>query len=814
MANKNRSNRTNQSSQQQKSNIPVVSSSNSAIGNAQNQSIANTSSSEIQKLQEKINDLEFKLEEQKEEAISKENEIFQREQEIAAKKAQAINGFKELEAISRQEWVAEKEQEITSQRERIIEEVQKEAERIIKTAQTEVDHIIKNNQKLKSDTQKEADEIIKNANKLNNNAQKEADDIIEEARNLANEHREKARKQTLQEIEAREEDLENIRKKLDDKENYLNDLNDQLSQQQRNLQRQEEGLKEENEWLARQKKKLQQQEQELIQRENTCSEAAINRLMSEKTNIEQQLDIIQNENYRLREELQENNNLLQAVSGSPEKLLQDNTMLESKLRDYEKLFEQYPSKLELAELRRRAETAVDFEAKYQDLQAKIDDLERLRRQQQNQRLETEHLRRERDTLKLLNQYLNEQKEDLERMLGNLKDKKLQAFANFANMDDVTESDQENISRIPVNKLNTLASQTRGWMASLPTREDLETGLSESSLFAHYYDEHTIQAFIASMAASRLIIIQGISGTGKTSLPEYFAYAMGGKFARVEVQSSWRDKLDLVGSYNSFFRVFNDSPFSRAIYEAGTKPYRNYPYFIVLDEMNLSRVEYYFADLLSIMEGRSEDREIELLNHDPSSGLLPQGLKNKKGAVKLPIPDNVWFIGTANTDESTYEITRKVYDRAQVLQIDGFFEAENLGITEAANLQMPDFREAVQKAIANFSNPDQQAVQECLEQIGLELEEYFQVSYGPRLKDQLFIFLPTYVAAGGTLGKGLDHFIARKLLLQILNRTDPNVRSWLQEVRDTIEQSFAKQPQLKNAAISLNLLDREINRFRR
>ncbi len=512
--------------------------------------------------------------------------------------------------------------------------------------------------------------------------------------------------------------------------------------------------------------------------------------------------------------MQENNNLLQAVSGSPEKLLQDNTMLESKLRDYEKLFEQYPSKLELAELRRRAETAVDFEAKYQDLQAKIDDLERLRRQQQNQRLETEHLRRERDTLKLLNQYLNEQKEDLERMLGNLKDKKLQAFANFANMDDVTESDQENISRIPVNKLNTLASQTRGWMASLPTREDLETRLSKSSLFAHYYDEHTIQAFIASMAASRLIIIQGISGTGKTSLPEYFAYAMGGKFARVEVQSSWRDKLDLVGSYNSFFRVFNDSPFSRAIYEAGTKPYRNYPYFIVLDEMNLSRVEYYFADLLSIMEGRPEDREIELLNHDPSSGLLPQGLKNKKGAVKLPIPDNVWFIGTANTDESTYEITRKVYDRAQVLQIDGFFAPENLGITEAANLQIADFFAARASAINSFNDADRTIAKDCLDFIGQDLKNNVQESYGPRLLDQLFLFLPAYIAAGGKLGKGLDHFIARKLLLQVLNRTDPNVRSGLQEVRDTIQQIFENESRLGTPSISLELLDREINKFKR
>ncbi|MHC5719138.1 MAG: hypothetical protein ACYTX0_45530, partial [Nostoc sp.] len=241
-------------------------------------------------------------------------------------------------------------------------------------------------------------------------------------------------------------------------------------------------------------------------------------------------------------------------------------------------------------------------------------------------------------------------------------------------------------------------------------------------------------------------------------------------------SSWRDKLDLLGSYNSFFRVFNESQFSRAIYEAGTTRYCNHPYFIVLDEMNLSRVEYYFADLLSIMEGRPEDREIELLNHDPTGGQLPKGIRLKNGAVQLPIPDNVWFVGTANTDESTYEITRKVYDRAQVLQIDEPFPQESFDTTQPANLKIPDFRQAVQKAIANFRDTDREIVEGCLKLISSALHEYFQVGYGQRLLDQLSIFLPTYTATGGKLGEGLDHFIARKLLWQVQNRTDPNVRS--------------------------------------
>lgn len=435
-------------------------------------------------------------------------------------------------------------------------------------------------------------------------------------------------------------------------------------------------------------------------------------------------------------------------------MLEQNTRLENRLREYEQKFDEYPTDAELAELRRRAEAANQFEAMYRDLQARVDDLERIRHQHQTERMQAEHLRKERDTLKLLNQYLNEQKEELELLLGELKGKKSQAFSNFADMDarDVAVPDYG--TKGDGSNLNTLARRTRAWMASLPTREQVERGESDSSLFAHYYDEQTIQAFIASMAASRLLIIQGVSGTGKTSLPEYFTHSIGGKSARIEVQSSWRDKLDLVGSYNSFFRAFNESAFSRAIYEAGTNRYRYHPYFIILDEMNLSRVEYYFADLLSIMEGRPEERAIELLNHDPTGGNLPKGLNQQNGAVKLPIPDNVWFVGTANTDESTYEITRKVYDRAQVLQIDEPFKKENLGIAKKANLDIKEFRAARENAIASFSNTDRQAVQSCLEHIGMALNEYFQVGYGQRLLDQLFIFLPTYVARANASKYGL------------------------------------------------------------
>ena len=120
----------------------------------------------------------------------------------------------------------------------------------------------------------------------------------------------------------------------------------------------------------------------------------------------------------------------------------------------------------------------------------------------------------------------------------------------------------------------------------------------------FYPISTIRYFISGMATSKIIILEGISGTGKTSLP----YAMG-KFLKydtsiIPVQPSWRDKSELVGYFNEFTKRFNETDFLKALYEA---TYREDVGLIVLDEMNLARVEYYFAEILSLLEmpSRSE-----------------------------------------------------------------------------------------------------------------------------------------------------------------------------------------------------------------
>ncbi len=181
-----------------------------------------------------------------------------------------------------------------------------------------------------------------------------------------------------------------------------------------------------------------------------------------------------------------------------------------------------------------------------------------------------------------------------------------------------------------------------------------------------YNEEDVATFIAGLATTKLTILQGMSGTGKTSLPKIFAEALYAVCDIVEVESSWRDKNELLGYYNEFSKMFTPKKFTEALYRARLNP--DVLTFIVLDEMNLSRIEYYFSDFLSLMENEPDKREIKLLNVSLHKNVAGESLAYR-GLVEgntLKIPPNVWFIGTANRDESTFEISDKVYDRAHTM----------------------------------------------------------------------------------------------------------------------------------------------------
>ncbi len=268
----------------------------------------------------------------------------------------------------------------------------------------------------------------------------------------------------------------------------------------------------------------------------------------------------------------------------------------------------------------------------------------------------------------------------------------------------------------------------------------------------YYDEKIIRLFFAGFASTKLILLQGISGTGKTSLP----YAMGKFFDNdstiVSVQPSWRDRTELFGYFNEFSKKFNETDVLRRIYESS---YNDDINVIILDELNIARVEYYFAEMLSIMEMPDpEEWKIELV---PSSW-ENDPINLKEG--KLNIPQNTWYVGTANNDDSTFSISDKVYDRAFTINIDNKgvpFEAPD---TEPSRISYSSVEELYNKAIAE--HPVEQKYLDMIEQLDSYVIKKFRVAFGNRIIKQLKMFVPVYIACGGTVEEGIDHVLATKV----------------------------------------------------
>jgi hypothetical protein len=282
----------------------------------------------------------------------------------------------------------------------------------------------------------------------------------------------------------------------------------------------------------------------------------------------------------------------------------------------------------------------------------------------------------------------------------------------------------------------------------------------------YYTERDVRSFLGGLAMSQLVLLQGISGTGKTSLPLSFARAVGGGTEVVSVQAGWRDKHDLLGHFNSFEKRFYERDFLQALYRAQTPAFADRPFVIVLDEMNLSHPEQYFADFLSALELDAGKREITLL----TSGVkqAPQFFVDGR---KLRIPENVWFVGTANHDETTVDFADKTYDRSHVMELPRHREDFNVQRTSSRHpVSFAALQTAFGRAQEEYGATAKQVLTAFDELTGT-LEQEFQVGWGNRLERQAHCYVPVVVAAGGDVGEAVDHLLSTKVLRKIRNRYD-------------------------------------------
>ena len=296
-----------------------------------------------------------------------------------------------------------------------------------------------------------------------------------------------------------------------------------------------------------------------------------------------------------------------------------------------------------------------------------------------------------DGLEPSRQELTKVKESLESVERALKDKRetllrLDSEEAWLNAQIARKRDEASASGDSVDSsLDDLlippACLASGGMLAKPQPEEQELEalkrvrehLEESGLF---FSERVINAFHTSLKTaviSPLTILAGVSGTGKSQLPRFYADAMGMHFLKIPVQPRWDGPQDLLGFYNYIEQRYKATDLSRGLvhmdsynWHEQSERFSDRVLLVLLDEMNLARVEYYFSEFLSRLEGRPLDDVAD--NDDirrPSE--IEIDVSQKGQTRRVYAGQNVLFVGTMNEDESTLSLSDKVLDRANVLR---------------------------------------------------------------------------------------------------------------------------------------------------
>lgn len=296
-----------------------------------------------------------------------------------------------------------------------------------------------------------------------------------------------------------------------------------------------------------------------------------------------------------------------------------------------------------------------------------------------------------------------------------------------------------------------------------------------------YDQELISNLYISIKTKPFVILSGISGTGKSKLVELFANALGatatnGRFTLIPVKPDWSDATDILG-YRDIEGKFNPGIITSIAYKAMLNP--EVPYFICLDEMNLARVEYYFSDILSLIETRRFNEDNEVITNNL---LIRESIGRDDAAINkygdVYIPQNLYIIGTVNMDETTFPFSKKVLDRANTIEFNEVnlnysFDDEESIIDNTQKVYHNDLlkSEFIKISQCKLYKDIATKVINDLININSVLEGYNQ-HFGYRVRDEI-TFYTIYAVRDKLLSyeEALDYCVTQKILPKISGSSD-------------------------------------------
>lgn len=259
-----------------------------------------------------------------------------------------------------------------------------------------------------------------------------------------------------------------------------------------------------------------------------------------------------------------------------------------------------------------------------------------------------------------------------------------------------------------------------------------------------FEPWQVATFVTALRTKPFLILAGISGTGKTKLPQLIAEATGAEVIIVPVRPDWTDSSDLLG-YERLDGNFVPGHLLTLCERAMRTPERQY--FFVLDEMNVARVEYYFAEVLSVMENRRRSADGAVIS-DPLNRAAPNAsAANHAGCdwSSVYLPANVSIVGTVNMDETTHGFSRKVLDRAFVLELSDVDLSDYGSVPERRPEQIPwnsDSWASAHLRLADVSDPkSNQALVDAVNTLvrANESLQQAQLQVGFRVRDEVALF---------------------------------------------------------------------------
>jgi predicted nucleic acid-binding Zn-ribbon protein len=286
-----------------------------------------------------------------------------------------------------------------------------------------------------------------------------------------------------------------------------------------------------------------------------------------------------------------------------------------------------------------------------------------------------------------------------------------------------------------------------------------------------YPARTLRAFHTAMKVNettQMAVLAGISGTGKSQLPRQYAAGMGIGFLQVPVQPRWDSPQDLMGFYNYIEGKFRPTDMARALWAMdelnNDDAEQDRMMMILLDEMNLARVEYYFSDFLSRLESRPRPRDVGDANERKDAEIELE-IPNMEHAPRIFPGYNLLFAGTMNEDESTQSLSDKVVDRANILRFAApkkIKDGQADGETEPTKALSQETWNRWGRSSASVEGDAR--ITGRVEQM-LDLMRDFKRPFGHRLGRAIMAYAANYPVVEG--GRGIDDALADQVEMRLL-----------------------------------------------